>query len=65
MNLDAALPERRFDLMVLNWLLHADFTGDPVAFARQQRLLAEARLRYATGANSEQEEKEEIYAPRR
>lgn len=44
-DLSEALPELRMEPMVLNWLLYADFRDEPVAFRRQQALLAEVRER--------------------
>jgi len=38
-----ALPGLRIDPMVLNWVLHADYSDSPDRNARQQRLFAEAR----------------------
>lgn len=38
-----ALPELRFDPIVLNWLLYVDFSASPELFERQQKLFADAR----------------------
>jgi len=42
-----AVEELRLDPMVLNWVLHADFSAHPASLARQQHLLAEIRDRFA------------------
>ena len=42
----AAAPQIRFDPLVLNWLLYADYTGAPVREAQQQTLLLALRDRY-------------------
>lgn len=42
-----ALPELRFDPLMLNWLLYVDYTGDVEREARQRRLLEDVRERYA------------------
>jgi hypothetical protein len=42
-----ALPELRFDPMMLNWLLYVDYSADPQREARQLQLLADLRARYA------------------
>jgi len=41
-----ALPELRFDPLMLNWLLYVDYTGDAAREARQHRLLEDLRERY-------------------
>ena len=38
-----ALPEIRFDPMLLNWLLFVDFEGEPDAAARQRKLWEDVR----------------------
>jgi hypothetical protein len=38
-----ALPELRFDPIVINWLLYVDFSASPELFERQQKLFADAR----------------------
>lgn len=43
-----ALPELRFDPMVLNWVLYADCGDDADLGRRQARLLAEVRERFAS-----------------
>ncbi len=40
-----ALPRLRLDPMVLNWVLHADYSGSAERNARQQKLFAEVRDR--------------------
>jgi hypothetical protein len=47
MDLVDAVEEVRFDPMVLNWILYADFSADPSRLSRQQHLLAEVRDRLA------------------
>jgi len=47
MDLVDAVEEFRLDPMVLNWILHADFSAEPARLARQQHLLAEIRDRFA------------------
>ncbi|MCC6383244.1 MAG: DinB family protein [Dehalococcoidia bacterium] len=42
-----ALPELRFDPMVLNWALYVDCTDDVALGRRQAKLLAEVRDRFA------------------
>ncbi|MGH2632176.1 MAG: maleylpyruvate isomerase N-terminal domain-containing protein [Tepidiformaceae bacterium] len=46
-DLIGALPELRFDALMLNWLLYVDYTGDIEREARQRRLLEDVRERYA------------------
>ena len=41
-----ALPELRFDPLMLNWLLYVDYTGDAAREAQQHRLLEDLRERY-------------------
>jgi uncharacterized damage-inducible protein DinB len=41
-----ALPELRFDPLMLNWLLYVDYTGDTAREARQNQLLEDLRERY-------------------
>jgi len=43
-----ALPLARFDPMLLNWVLHADYSTSAPRLARQQQLMAEVRVRLAT-----------------
>jgi hypothetical protein len=45
-----ALPELRHDPMVLNWLLHADYSDSGERTARQAKLLAEVREMHAAFA---------------
>lgn len=42
-----ALPELRFDPLMLNWLLYADYTGDAARSTRQRSLLDDVRERYS------------------
>lgn len=49
--LDAA-PEVRFDPLVLNWILYAEF-ADELSSARQQKLMEEVRAHYAAMPDEE------------
>lgn len=42
------LPAARFDPMLLNWVLHADYSKSAARLERQQKLMAEVRVRLAT-----------------
>jgi hypothetical protein len=42
-----AIPRLRFDPLLLNWVLYADYSRNPDLLARQQRLLADVREHYA------------------
>jgi hypothetical protein len=48
-----AIPELREDAMVLNWLLYADFSGDPNAAKHQLRLFEEVRARFGIDDSDE------------
>lgn len=52
-----ALPELRFDPMILNWILYADYSADECRFQRQLRLMADVRERF--GDDDEQEDDDE------
>lgn len=43
LELSEALEDLRFDPMMLNWLLYADFSAEPELFDRQRKLFEEAR----------------------
>ena len=47
LDMSEVLPELRFDPMILNWLLYADYPGDPRRQQQQRRLLEDVRERYA------------------
>jgi len=44
-DLAEALDEARLNLLVVNWLLHADFRDEPTTFARQRALFRDLRDR--------------------
>jgi Mycothiol maleylpyruvate isomerase N-terminal domain len=54
-----ALPELRFDPMMLNWLLYADFRDHPARLARQRKLLVELRERYPAGGDDDGDDERE------
>jgi hypothetical protein len=51
------LPELRFDPMVLNWVLYADYSHDPRSFARQQALMADVREHFVDEDEEVEEDK--------
>ena len=52
-----ALPEVRYDPMILNWILYADYSGDERRFQCQVRLMADVREQF--GDDDEYEDDDE------
>jgi hypothetical protein len=59
LELSEALEEMRFDPMMLNWLLAADFSGKPQLFDRQRKLFEEARAYFRALGEDDDEDDEE------
>jgi hypothetical protein len=60
LELSEALEEMRFDPMMLNWLLAADFSGKPQLFDRQRKLFEEARAYFrALGEDDDEDDDDE------
>lgn len=51
-----ALPRARMDPVILNWVLHADYTGRPALFERQQKLAAEVRAVIAASESDDEDD---------
>lgn len=59
LELSEAIEEMRFDPMMLNWLLAADFSGRPQLFDRQRKLFEEARAYFRALGEDDDEDGEE------
>lgn len=60
LDLSETIEEMRFDPLVLNWLLYADFSGKPELFDRQRKLFEDARAYFQElGEGEDTEDSEE------